>query len=139
MMTLVVLLLICAAGLGGWLARSVLQPLAPWVSADESARPAQRPAAGAHAEEIAAALLRLSPLERSTLQHLRTQNLQTFIADRDSPLLRWLSAQGLLHPMGSSAYPPDRYPYRVPDVVWNQLAPSASRADPASPHPAPRP
>lgn len=71
--------------------------------------------------EVRDQLDNLSSLATATLRHLCLQDMQVFNADRDSPLLRRLARLNLLHPMGSSAYPVDAYPYRVPDVVWREL------------------
>ena len=72
-------------------------------------------------QEIRSNLGQLSRLASNTLKHLAKQNMQTFTADRDSPLLRRLVKLNLLNPMGSSAYPPHAYPFRIPDLVWLEL------------------
>lgn len=124
----VLILLVALAGLGVVLARSLNQGREARSRPPEAiAEPPIR-----YSQEVARLLAEAPASELSTLKHLRRQGMQTFLADRDSPLLRALARSGLVSPMGSSAYPADAYPYRVPDEVWAQLATPASPDDAAS-------
>ena len=90
--------------------------------ADEESQPlTSTPEFQSYRDEVQQHLRQLTSLEISTLRHLRRQGMRTFLADRDSPVLRELGRRNLLNPMGSSAFPANAYPYRVPDIVWNEL------------------
>ncbi len=129
MMFLVFGLLIALAVVLVALARRLFQDAA---EGEAEASTAVAPAPVSYAQEVARQLAQATPAEFATLRHLRRQGMQTFLADRDSPLLRRLVRGGLLSGAGSSAYPADAFPYRVPDEVWAQLEPASGPSAGAS-------
>lgn len=119
-MTLLILLILTAAGTAAALAWHRRKKTSADAKFSVQAPPPVDPTG--YRREIQLHLRQLPALEISTLRHLRRQGMQTFMADRDSRVLRALARRNLLHPMGSSAFPADAYPYRVPDIVWEELA-----------------